>query len=65
MITVNGLPVELNGSRNLLEFLNEQGYDQRVIVIGLNDKIVPKGTYPGIVLKDNDVLDVLHFVSGG
>ncbi|MDR0424355.1 MAG: sulfur carrier protein ThiS [Clostridiales Family XIII bacterium] len=64
-VTVNGAVVEFEGGQSLADFLDGQGYDQRVIVIGLNDTIVPKSNYHSVILKDNDVLDVLNFVSGG
>jgi sulfur carrier protein len=65
MITINGTRLDLAGGQNLRDFLQAQGYDQRVIVVGLNETIVPKAAYASVVVQDGDVLEILNFVSGG
>jgi thiamine biosynthesis protein ThiS len=62
---VNGVPADSGEGQNISEYLDEHGYDQRVIVIGLNDRIVPKSHYASTTLNDGDTLEILHFINGG
>jgi sulfur carrier protein len=65
MITINGSEAPFAGARSLSEFLADQGYDQRLIVVGLNETIVPKADYDSVLVREGDVLEILNFVSGG
>ncbi|MDR1571679.1 MAG: sulfur carrier protein ThiS [Clostridiales Family XIII bacterium] len=64
-IIVNGGRADCAPGLSLDSFLEGEGYDQRVIVVGLNGTIVPKGSYPSVRLDDGDALEILNFVSGG
>ena len=64
MIQLNGKEYEAAG-KNIESLLLELGYDFRTIAVELNEEIVPKATYSKVLLKDNDVLEVVSFVGGG
>lgn len=64
MIKINGEGLAIAEIR-LVDYLAENGYDKRAIAIELNEEILPKDRYPETVLKDGDVLEIVHFMGGG
>ena len=64
-LTVNGKPQELPGETPLLEFLAREGIDRRHIAIGLNGEVVPRQEYERVLLKEGDVVEIVHMVGGG
>jgi thiamine biosynthesis protein ThiS len=65
MVTVNGVPMETHPGTSLKEFLQDQGYDEVRIAVGLNETVAPRADYSAIILKDGDALEIFNFVSGG
>jgi thiamine biosynthesis protein ThiS len=64
MITINGEAKEGAGL-NIEQLLEAEGFDKNRVAVGINDRIAPKDTYLITVLKDGDVVEVFHFMSGG
>ncbi len=62
---VNGIEMALEKPVSLEDFLTAQGYDIRTIAVERNEEIVPKETYPEVILQDMDILEVVHFMGGG
>jgi sulfur carrier protein len=62
---VNGTHTALTGIQSLQEFLSSQNYDITRIAVELNGEIVPKATYPNVVLNNEDTLEIVRFVGGG
>ena len=46
-------------------YLIEAGYDLKRIAVELNGDIVPKATYSQVILKKDDVVEIVSFVGGG
>ncbi|MDR3242603.1 MAG: sulfur carrier protein ThiS [Clostridiales Family XIII bacterium] len=65
MITVNGVDLNLPESRRLSDFLTSQGYNKERVVVQLNQVIIPKKDHQFVTLKNEDALEILHFVGGG
>jgi len=64
MVTVNGKDLDIAGT-TLSDWLKTTDYDPRVIAVERNLEIVTKTAYSEIVLKDNDIVEVVSFVGGG
>ncbi|MCM1114872.1 MAG: sulfur carrier protein ThiS [Clostridium sp.] len=64
MVKINGVDVDAAG-KTLSEFLSATDYDPRLVAVECNEEIVPKAQYDKVVLKDNDVIEVVSFVGGG
>ncbi len=64
MVRINGQNIDAGG-QNLLTYLTEKEYRTDRIAIELNGKIVPRGTYDSVTLKDGDSMEIVHFVGGG
>ena len=64
-ITVNGKKEKIEKDISLLRFLQQKGIDPDTVVVEYNYEVVKKEEWDGIILKENDNLEVLRFVGGG
>lgn len=64
-ITVNGKEEMLKKALCLAEFIESKGLNPETIIVEHNGEIVKKQEWTGIVLQENDCLEVLNFVGGG
>ena len=64
MVKINGEDKEIAG-RNLLEYLNEAGFETERVVGEKNLEIIPKDQFGQVVIQDEDVIEVVRFVGGG
>lgn len=62
---VNGTIVFLEEHQSLLDFLEAQKYDVRLIAVECNGEIIPRTTYKDVMLKNEDTLEIVSFVGGG
>lgn len=64
-ITVNGVPVELETSISVKEYLDSHGYTLTRIAVELNGAILSKSNYSTTFLTEADTMEVVTFVGGG
>lgn len=66
-MVVNGKDVSLDraNSKNLLDFVVLMGLNPDSIAIEYNGSIPSKDSWKGIILKDDDRLELVRFVGGG
>lgn len=64
-IVFNGKKRAIKDNTNIDEFITTNSYKPAHVVVELNEEIIPKERYQEIILKDNDVLEVLSFMGGG
>lgn len=62
---VNGEEQTVVSGLTLLDFLILHEIDEKKVAVELNREIVPRGTYGGRTLKENDSLEIVYFVGGG
>lgn len=62
---VNGTVIFSKENQSLLDFLEAQKYDVRIIAVQHNGEIIPKYAYKDVILKDEDTLEIVRFVGGG
>lgn len=65
LVKINGQEQQLNREISLVEFLQAKQVNLDAVVVEYNFEIVPKEKWAEIYLKENDNLEVLHFVGGG
>lgn len=65
MITVNGENRTLEHPVSVTEYLKECNYIPVQVVVELNEEIIKRENYDTTVLKDGDVVEILHFMGGG
>ena len=65
MITVNGENRTLEKPVSVTEYLKARNYIPVQVVVELNEEIIKRENYDTTVLKDGDVVEILHFMGGG
>ena len=64
-LTVNGKQREIAGPMALIEFLEANKIEPRLIVIEYNGEIIKRERWDEIALKSGDKLEIVHMVAGG
>ena len=65
-LMVNGERRSVSPNTTLAGFLSELSIDPRIVVVERNRTILrDRETYSTVVLQENDVLEIVHFVGGG
>ena len=65
-IILNNNKEHFKGERmTVRELLAAKNYTFRMLVVKINDKLVPKDDYDHAVITDGDHVMVLHLISGG
>jgi sulfur carrier protein len=64
-IIVNGKLFVIESGVSLEQFLKGCGFDPAKTVAAINGNVIRGENCDGVVLKENDVLEVMSFVGGG
>lgn len=64
-VQINGKPVVLEEGTSIRDFLAQKGLEERLVVVEVNESIVPRGDYASTVLASGDLVEIVHFVGGG
>jgi sulfur carrier protein len=64
-IKLNGKFSTINENLSLLTFLKELKIPLKKVAIELNQEIIDKNKISKIKLKQNDKIEVVHFIGGG
>ena len=64
-IIFNGKKRCVDDNTNVQTFITLSNYKTEHVVVELNEEIIPKERYEEVILKDDDVLEVLSFMGGG
>jgi sulfur carrier protein len=64
-LIVNGKPRDLESSLDLVSFLEGYGVNLQHVAVGYNGIVLEKETFPEVMLKQGDVLEIVKPVGGG
>ena len=64
-IKINGKFSTINENLNLLNFLKQLEIPLKKVAIELNQEIIDKNNLKTIKLKNNDKIEIVHFIGGG
>ena len=64
-IKINGKKKSIDNDSYLLELINELKIPIKKVAIEFNREIVEKKKIKKIKLKNNDVVEIVHFIGGG
>lgn len=64
-ITVNGEQRSLEKSINLLELLQTLDLPAARVAVELNQNVVRRAAWGETFVRDNDKIEIVHFVGGG
>jgi thiamine biosynthesis protein ThiS len=65
IITVNGKTHEAESGISLLEFIQQLELEPSAVAALVNDEIVERDLFAEMLLKENDVVELIRFVPGG
>jgi len=65
MIEVNGKKVEWVKDETVSELLKRVRYIFPLVVVKINDKVVPRNDFSKVVVPDESRVAVIHMISGG
>ena len=63
-IQINGKKVNLKNTISILELIKKYKLTNKAVAIELNGSILPKTKYKQL-LKDKDIIEIVHFIGGG
>ncbi|MBI5115430.1 sulfur carrier protein ThiS [Candidatus Poribacteria bacterium] len=64
-ISLNGKPYESADGMTVAQLLKHLGIEGNRVAVELNLNILPKQEYATTALKEEDQVEVVHFVGGG
>jgi thiamine-phosphate pyrophosphorylase len=64
-VTINGKTIALDAGTTIHDFLQSKGFEDRLVVVELNEAILPRAAFPSTSLDDGDRVEIVHFVGGG
>ncbi len=64
-IQLNGKKISIKTNLSILDLLKKYKLDNKKIAIEHNGKIIQKISYKKKILKNNDKLEIVHFIGGG
>jgi len=64
-ITLNGERFELDQPLSVTDLLARLDIDPRRVAIEHNLMIIRRRTFPEVILKDGDTVEIVNFVGGG
>ncbi len=64
-IQLNGKKVDIKNNYSILDLLKKYKLSSKKVAIELNGKIIQKVNYKKKYLKNNDKIEIVHFIGGG
>tara|TARA_B100000963_G_scaffold32137_1_gene23911 strand:+ start:558 stop:761 length:204 start_codon:yes stop_codon:yes gene_type:complete len=64
-IQLNGRKVVIKSNYSIFDLLKKYKLNNKKVAIEHNGKIIPKTSFKKKYLKDNDKVEVVHFIGGG
>ena len=64
-IEVNGRTVEWKDNETVSHLLKRMGYVFPLVIVKINDSVIPRKNFPHVIIPDEAVIKVIHMISGG
>tara|TARA_A100001015_G_scaffold295792_1_gene375212 strand:+ start:413 stop:616 length:204 start_codon:yes stop_codon:yes gene_type:complete len=64
-IQLNGKKVDIKNNYSILDLLKKYKLSSKKVAIELNGEIIQKVNYKKKYLKNNDKIEIVHFIGGG
>ncbi len=65
LITLNGEPYQLETLLSVINLLERLSIDPRRVAIEHNLAILKRQSFPDVVVRDGDTVEIVNFVGGG
>jgi len=64
-IQLNGKKITINQKVSLFDLLKKYKLDKKKVAIELNGSIISKSRYKKKLIKNDDKIEIVHFIGGG
>ena len=64
-IEVNSKKVEWVENETVSQLLKRMGYVFPLVVVKINDKVIPKNDFSNVIVPNSSKIAVIHMISGG
>ncbi len=64
-IQINGRKINIKQKINVSDLLKKYKLDKKKIALELNGEIIPKQMYKKKFVKNEDIIEIVHFIGGG
>jgi len=64
-IKVNGRNIEWVENESVKDLLKRMKYTFPLVVVKINDNVVPRKNFSDVIVPDNSKIEVIHMTSGG
>ncbi len=64
-IQLNGRKVSITQKLSIFDLLKKHKLDDRKVAVELNGTIINKNKYKKRIIKNNDKIEIVHFIGGG
>ena len=64
-IQLNGKKITIKSKFTIMDLLIKYNLNKKKIAVEYNGTIIPKSEYKKKYLKNNDSLEIVHFIGGG
>ena len=65
MIEVNGKKADWVENETVSSLLKRMNYVFPLVVVKINDKLIPRSDFSEVIIPDNSKVAVIHMISGG
>ena len=65
MIEVNGNSIDFVENESIKDLLKRVKYTFPLVVVKINNKVVPRSNFSETTVPDNSKIAVIHMISGG
>ena len=64
-IQLNGRKISIKQKLSIFDLLKRHKLDDRKVAVELNGSIITKKKYKKMLIKNNDKIEIVHFIGGG
>ena len=64
-IKVNGREIDWVENETIKQLLRRMRYTFPLVVVKIDQKVIPRKDFPDVVVPNNSLVDVIHMISGG
>ena len=64
-IQLNGRKISIQGKQSVFSLLKKYKINNKKVAVELNGKIINKNKYKLSNIKNNDKIEIVHFIGGG
>ncbi len=64
-VVINGENKVLDSTMSINQLLETLGIEEKVVAVSVNMDIIKRDKWGDFILKENDTLELLQFMSGG